>query len=71
MRQWLGFSWESTPVVPIGTSSPPEKHKDFQQGPHFIFQEGVGRWHLLPAGGEGTVGMMPHHAVHGQNTHFY
>lgn len=58
-------------MVPIGASSPPAKHWDFQLGPQLIFQEGVGRQHLLLAGGEGTVGMMPHHAAHGQNTHIY
>lgn len=58
-------------MVPIGASSPPAKHRDFQQGPQFIFQDGVGRRHLLLAGAEGTVGMMPHHAAHGENTHFY
>lgn len=54
--------------LPGGTSSPQAKQGDFQQGLQFIFQEGVGRRHLLLAGGEGTVGMMAHHAAWGENS---
>lgn len=55
-------------VVPRGASNPQAKQGDFQQRPQFIFQEGVGMWHLLLAGGEGTVGMMAYHAAREENS---
>lgn len=53
--------------MPRGASSPQEKQEDFQQGPQLIFWEGVGWQHLLLADGEGTVGMIAHHAAQGEN----
>lgn len=62
-QNWVqshGFSGESTWCL--------EELGDFQKRPQFIFQEGVGRWHLLLAGGESTVGMTAHHAAWWENS---
>lgn len=68
MQSHETVAWSGINVVPRGASSIPAKQGHFQHRLQFVFPEGVGRWHLLLAGGEVTVGMMAHHAAWGENS---